>query len=98
MPHVTVVATLVAQSGKETQVEALLRALVTPTRAEDGCIRYDLHRDLDNPGAFVFYETWASRAALDAHSASEHLARFAREGGPLLASRDVKVMELLEIL
>ena len=38
--------------GQEPLLEAELRALVGPTRREDGCITYDLHRGADARGAY----------------------------------------------
>ncbi|EKD60630.1 MAG: antibiotic biosynthesis monooxygenase, partial [uncultured bacterium] len=51
----------------------LLQAQVAPTRAETGCVNYDIHVDAADPCVFVFYENWTSRAALDAHLAMPHL-------------------------
>ena len=93
MTHVTVVATLVARKGQEKAVEAILLGLLEPSRKDEGCIRYDLHRGLDDPGCFVFYETWASRELLEKHLQTPHLTTLGREAFPLLESKDVKVME-----
>ena len=35
--------------------------LIDITRAEEGCINYDLHQDNENPAHFLFYENWKSR-------------------------------------
>jgi quinol monooxygenase YgiN len=48
---------------------------VGPTRAEAGCIQYDLMQNVEDPVDFTFYEEWASAEALAAHAASAHLAR-----------------------
>ncbi len=76
MPEVIVVATLRALPGKESEVEALLRSVIAPTHAENGCITYALHRDQKDPTRFAYIERWESRAHLDAHLASAHLAEF----------------------
>jgi quinol monooxygenase YgiN len=68
----TVVARAHAQPGKEDTLRQLLLGLVEPTRKEEGCIQYDLHEENGKPGSFVFYETWTSQAALDAHMATPH--------------------------
>jgi quinol monooxygenase YgiN len=62
-----------AAPGKRDVLRAELLALVTPTRKELGCIRYDLHQSIEEPDDFTFYEVWASRAALAAHDASSHV-------------------------
>ncbi|SDZ60427.1 Quinol monooxygenase YgiN [Jannaschia faecimaris] len=70
----TIVAKIVATPGKEAFVQSALEKLIAPTLAEAGCIQYDLHRDNDAPGTFLFYETWETRALWQAHMQSQHLA------------------------
>ena len=70
----TIVANIQALPGHESAVEAALLALVEPTVAETGCHQYDLHRDLQTPGLFLFYENWATREDWDAHNQSDHIA------------------------
>jgi len=69
-----VVALMRAQPGKEDVLRQALLALVDPTRAEDGCIQYDLHEENQQPGHFVFFERWTSKEALDRHLASPHMS------------------------
>lgn len=72
----TILAQITAEPGKEALVEAELKKLIAPTRAEQGCINYDLHIDNDAPGFFVFYENWATRDLWQAHMSSPHIAAF----------------------
>lgn len=69
----SVLGQLKARPGKEEALRKVLLSLVEPTRAEDGCVQYDLHVHTSDPGRFVFYENWNSREHLDAHLASPHL-------------------------
>ena len=71
-----VIAHARAKPGKEAQAREILRALVAPTKLEEGCIDYDLHQSADDPSLFVFFENWTTPAALDAHSRSPHIAHF----------------------
>ena len=75
-PEVTVVARIRAKKGLERRVKAELLALIVPTRAEKGCIIYDLHLSADDPGLFMFYENWTSREALDQHMGMPYLKAF----------------------
>lgn len=75
---VHVLAIYFAAMGKEKELEATLRQLVEPSRAEPGCLRYDLFCSHDGYGEFIFFEEWASMEALEAHRQTEHL-RLARE-------------------
>ena len=72
----TIVADIRAAAGKEALVHAELERLVEPTRAEAGCIRYDLHRDHADPRHFLFYETWEDRGLWQAHMNAPHLAAY----------------------
>ncbi len=74
--HLTVIASLKAKPGKEAALFAALSALVAPTRAEKGCVLYEMHRSHENPGWFIFNELWESRAIWDAHMSSPHLVAF----------------------
>jgi len=72
----TILARFKAKEDKIEDAKAALTALLAPTRAEQGCINYDLHQDKTQPQHFFFYENWESKAALDAHMQSRHLQAF----------------------
>ncbi len=97
MPRLTVVATIVAKPGQEAATEEVLKALIAPTRQDPGYIRYDLHRDLENPRAFLFYETWENQAALDAHLDTPHLEAFKARIPELLESLDIRLLEQITV-
>lgn len=71
----TVVAEIIAKAGCEERLREELLRLIEPTRAEEGCLQYDLHVSTEQPGHFLFYENWTSREALDRHLATPHLER-----------------------
>ncbi len=68
-----VTATFRSKPGKEAEVLAGLQTLIEPTRAEAGCIRYDLHRHISEPGVFLFDEEWRSKEDLDLHFTQPHI-------------------------
>jgi quinol monooxygenase YgiN len=70
---VDVVAHIHAKPGREAELRQVLESFVAPTRLEEGCIRYDLFVDLDDPAKFTFIEEWASRDALAKHGQSDHI-------------------------
>ena len=72
----TVVARVRAKTGQEARLRQELQRLVAPTRAEAGCIRYDLHESTTEHGWFLLYETWKSEADLDAHFQTPYLKTF----------------------
>jgi quinol monooxygenase YgiN len=85
---VTLIVMLRAREGQETLLEAELRALVGPSRREEGCLTYNLHRCMDIPGALLLHEVWASREAHTEHIHTRHFLRWNASKDMLLASRD----------
>lgn len=61
---------------KAAEFEALFRAYVEPSRAEEGCIEYHMLRDRQDPTLFIFYEVWQSPEHLAIHSALPHMRQF----------------------
>jgi len=88
----TVVAEIFAKPGCEERLKEELLRCVEPTRAEEGCLQYDLHVSTQRPGHFLFFENWTSREALDRHLATPHLERLRSvlpglaEGEPRIAT------------
>jgi len=85
---VTLIVILRPREGQETLLEAELRALIGPTRKEEGCLTYELYRALDAPGGFLLHEVWASRDAHTEHMHTPHFLRWNAGKDALLASRD----------
>jgi quinol monooxygenase YgiN len=77
-----------AKPGQELLLQAELSALVRPTRKEEGCILYDLHRSPDVPGDFLFFEIWSSREAHAEHKRTPHFLRWNARKDTLLAARE----------
>jgi quinol monooxygenase YgiN len=86
---VTLIVQLRPRDGQEMLLEAELRALVGPTRKEDGCLTYDLHRSAEAPTCFLLHEVWASREAHSKHTNTQHFLRWNARKDALLASREV---------
>lgn len=77
-----------AREGQETLLEAELRALIGPSRKEDGCLTFDLYRSVDLPGAFFLHEVWISREAHTEHTQTPHFLRWNAGKDALIVSRD----------
>lgn len=56
-------------------INALL-SLINPTRAEKGCISYELLVDGQNPNLFVMFERFATQQALDEHEQQPYILNF----------------------
>jgi quinol monooxygenase YgiN len=86
---VTLAVILRPRDGQDLLLEAELRALIAPTRKEEGCLRYDLHRSAEGPGAFLLHEIWETREHHTAHTKTDHFLRWNARKDALLASREV---------
>lgn len=72
----TIVARILAKEEKREHVKSELLKLIEITRAEKGCINYDLHQDNENPNFFLFYENWENRELWQEHMKNKHLAEY----------------------
>jgi quinol monooxygenase YgiN len=93
MPEGTlrVVARMVARPEAVEEVRSVLSGLVGPTRAERGCVLYELLQNRSDPTDFTFVEEWESEAALDAHLSSGHIREArSRLPGLLAAEPDIR--------
>ena len=92
----TVLARVRARAEALEKVKQECLALVAPSRAEEGCINYDLHQSTDDPTRFVFYENWASREALERHLERPHSLGFDERTDGLLAEEpEITFWEML---
>lgn len=82
---VTVVVRLKAKPGMEERVKQELTKLLAPTRAEKGCLNYDMHQSLDDKSLFLFYENWKSEEDLKAHFETAPIKNWLKLADELLA-------------
>jgi quinol monooxygenase YgiN len=93
---ITVIARLRAKKGKEEQLRQALLALITPSRLEKGCLNYDFHESLDQPGLFFFHENWANHNALTRHFEMSHFKEAQQKTKDLLAEPP-EILSLVKI-
>jgi len=65
--QVTVTARLKVKPGLENRFREEFEPIIALTRAEDGCINYDLHQSVEEPSLFLLHENWVSEAILNQH-------------------------------
>jgi quinol monooxygenase YgiN len=82
--QLTLVAFLRAKPGQVEELGRRLQLLVEPTRAEAGCLNYDLHRSNPDADVWMLYENWKSPADLDAHFQTPYLKDFVGRIGEVL--------------
>jgi quinol monooxygenase YgiN len=98
MPNtpLTIVAKIIAKEGKSALVKTELLKLVEPTKAEEGCINYDLHQDNTNANVFLFFENWSSRALWLKHMDSPHIDAYAKATEGHVAAFTLHEMSFLD--
>ena len=97
LKKVTVLATIKAKKGLEETVKNEIQALIGPTRAEAGCLNYDLHQSCDDKAVFMLYENWVSKEDLDKHLATPYLQAFLGKAPDLVAEPvQIALWEMLD--
>jgi len=87
--------TFIAKNGSEDKMKELLSAMVIPSKAEDGCLFYEIFQYGNDRKRFMAVETWRDEKALDGHKASTHYAVYKSSYEPHC---DDKFSNELEIL
>lgn len=83
--QVHLIATLTAKPGHGPALFAAMEEILAPVRQEEGCIRYDLFADRDDPETAVMLEIWRDAAALEGHNNGAALAALGPKLAPILA-------------
>ncbi len=87
MANIHVTAILPAKPGSEALVREALTTLAAATRRDEpGCVSYDLFESQAAPGTFVTLEVWKTKADLDGHMKTPHIAAALKVAGPHLAT------------
>ena len=69
---VKVIAQFFIAEGRLSDAIAAAKELVGKTRAEKGCLQYDMFQDNADSANLVLIEGWATQEDLDVHSESAH--------------------------
>ncbi|MDH2444836.1 putative quinol monooxygenase [Amnibacterium sp. CER49] len=82
---VTLLVTLQARAEAGKRLRDELALLAARSRADAGCIRYDVLEETDVADRFVLCEEWLDEAALVEHNTLPHVGSFLAASGDLLA-------------
>lgn len=69
----------------------LYEELVTATRKEDGCIKYELYQDETDSTVLTMIEEWEDKAALDKHMKTEHFCRIVPMVGEFVIANELNI-------
>ncbi|MGB8417800.1 putative quinol monooxygenase [Paraburkholderia sp.] len=90
---ITALVIFEVKAGLTTALEAAMNTLLEATRNDTGFVRCDRYRDTQDPTRYVFHEVWDSKALLDEHLRTAHVACFLRTIMPLLDGKDVRILQ-----
>ncbi|OSN03784.1 putative quinol monooxygenase [Lonsdalea iberica] len=90
--EIRVVASLQAKPEYLKEITDAVNKAVEPSRKEAGNLQYDLHAEIDKPGAFVFIERWKNKAALETHEKTAHFQKLVADMEGKTVSVDIKLM------
>ncbi len=88
--------TFIAKEDSIDKMKELLSAMVEPSKAEDGCIFYDIFQYENNRAKFMAVETWRDEAALDGHKASAHYKIYKSSYEPYCLEKYTDELEVLK--
>lgn len=72
-------AKITVKPGKRDEVISKMQKLIKATRAEPGCIYYELYASTEDENVLMMFEKWENRMALDSHIETEHFIAFGEE-------------------
>lgn len=94
---IVLIATLTIKSGSAEAVIAAAKPCIEGTRAEPGCVSYDLNHSVTDPDTMVFVERWATRDAIDAHMRMPHFLAWREKAAGLILDRRIEIITPAEI-
>lgn len=94
---IVVLAKQTVKAGKKTELFAHAQKLIAATRAEQGCISYELLDDPFDSGSCMFVERWADKAALDRHLSTQHISEWRKASLPLIEGKSLALYQADEI-
>jgi quinol monooxygenase YgiN len=94
--QVAVLAKIKAKPDKIEELKAELVAMMEPSRAESGCVKYNLHVSDEDEAQFMFYEVWRSKEDFNLHIETPHLQGLLAKMGEFIEGElDVSMWKLV---
>ncbi|SFV58654.1 Antibiotic biosynthesis monooxygenase [hydrothermal vent metagenome] len=93
---ITKSVTFIAKEGSEEKMKELLSAMVIPSKAEKGCLFYEIFQYENERNRFMAVETWENEDALNGHKSSEHYAIYKSSYEPYCIDKYSDELEVLK--
>lgn len=87
-----VIATITIKPGTAAKVIEAAIPCIKGTRAEAGCISYDLNQAVEDENTLTFVERWKTREDLTLHFKQPHMAVWREAGGQYITDRKIQII------
>jgi quinol monooxygenase YgiN len=85
-----VLAKITSKDGMKDKIINETKTLIEATRAEKGCIEYNLYNPVDSENILLFVEKWEGKEFLESHIKQDHFLKFGSAIGDYLA-KDLEI-------
>jgi quinol monooxygenase YgiN len=87
-----------ANPEEEDRIAKVIEVMSESSRAEEGCLFYQGHRDPEDPQTFFLYEQYVDRAGYEAHINSPHFTEHVKVRAiPYLEARERTFYETMDV-
>ncbi len=73
---ITKKVTFIANAKHIKEMKNLLKTMIEASKAEDGCLLYDIFQLVNEPQKFIVIESWQDKKSLDGHKQSAHYKHY----------------------
>ncbi|MDN3549193.1 putative quinol monooxygenase [Mucilaginibacter aquaedulcis] len=80
---------LKTKKGHSLDLRSFLIDLITQSRVELGCTRFDLHQSIEDEELFVLVEEWEDEYWLQRHRKQAYMKNFLTHSRPLLTEKAI---------
>ncbi len=93
---IKVIAKSLIKDGEIEKVFNLYDELVEKTRLEDGCISYELYKDINDENTLFIIEEWESQEHLEAHKKTEHFTKIVPQISDIRLGSEISIITKLK--
>lgn len=92
---ITKQVTFIANDNHILQMKELLTTMVDASKAEDGCLLYDIFQLKQEQSKFIVIESWENEEALNGHKKSSHYIHYKANFEPYCKYKSSDDLEIL---
>ncbi len=94
MSKIAIVGDITTKEGSFDDYYERMKIHAAASRAEPGCLRFDLVVPLKRENRLLFYELYEDRPAFDAHASTDRIKEHGAATKEMLENRTINICEL----